>query len=144
MNDLLKNETNIQRPDKLSDSFYWRAKDFPMPDLKEEESGPGKFAGDSEKQRSPRLNASEGNGPTVKGKEGKAFPADPNSKASEDESQTFAGDRDSRVSVNLISGQIQSSNATRLVPVPTDKQSDEVKANIRYGRKPADARENRL
>jgi len=95
--------------DALTDPALTRPRDFPVPDHqgKGTDNGPEDFAGNSDKQLAPRLNASNGYGPTVKSKEGKAFPFSGNSKASKDESQTFAGAR-ADVSINLQSGQILS------------------------------------
>jgi hypothetical protein len=95
----------------LNDCYRIGGKDFPMSDsAKGIDEGPEDTVNQSETQKAPRLNASRGKyGPTIKGAEGAAFPTSDNGVESESENQTFAGDKDSSVSVNLVSGQIESS-----------------------------------
>lgn len=103
-------DLSFQKPLACDDGYYTRGVDFPLPDsTKGIEAGPENLTGgQSDKQKSPRQNAQDGpNQPTVKGKEGQAFPPAANSKDSKDESQTFQGQR-SDVSVSFVSGQIVS------------------------------------
>jgi hypothetical protein len=129
MSNPTKNEVVFQ-PAQLTDASYWRGPHFTTPDddtSKGNEKGPRNTVNQSDRQKDAGLNASDGiNRASTWGAEGKAFTPDKNSKSSEDESQTFAGDRDSSVSVNLTSGQIESITNPRTV---NGKTLRDVKAN---------------
>lgn len=78
----------------LTDCYHVTGKDFPMPENTDKgvDSGPQDFAGTSDRQLAPRLNASLGKyGPSTKGAEGAAFPTDANGKESADEQPVFSG-----------------------------------------------------
>lgn len=100
----------IRKPLACDDAYYTRGRDFQTPDAdKGVESGPQETVDQSSTQLDRGLLASgKVNGPSIKGQEGKAFfPPDKNSKNSEDESQTFEGNR-AEVSLSLKTGQIVS------------------------------------
>jgi hypothetical protein len=138
----------FSKPRGCDDAYYTRGSDFPVEDedtSKGAESGARELVSQSDKQRSPRLNAHKpGEANTTWGSEGKSFATDNNSKSSDDESQTFAGDRDSSVSINLKTGQVESQNDYRLEPHPVDAGDGKIHARVNGKRKPADIRENRV
>ncbi|GEM_PF-4033025 len=141
----VRTQTTTQPQCQLDDCHYWHGRDFPVQndDTKGDEKGPDGLVAQSETQKSPRLNASNGNGPSVKGKEGEGFPTSDNGKESDDEQPVFAGSRDSSVGVNLKSGQIVSSE-NRLVPVPLPGQPKTIRANVKFTNAKGDIKENRI
>jgi len=137
----------FHRPRLCDDPYYAKGSDFPLPDentSKGIEGGPQSLVAQSETQKDAGLNASEGvNRASTWGAEGKTFPVAPNSKASLDERPTFAGSKDSTVSVNLVSGQINSAEP-RLIPVPENKNDGKMRPLLKFKKAKGDARENRI
>jgi hypothetical protein len=130
----------------LNDCYRIGGSYFPVPDsAKGDESGPENLTGgQSDRQKGPRLNASKpGESNSSWGAEGKSFPPADNSKDSQDEQATFAGKKDSTVSVNLATGQINSAEA-RLVPIPLPGEPETIRANVRFKKAKGDVKENRV
>lgn len=74
-----ENKGLITESKDMLDAYHVTGKDFPVPDSgKGVDNGPQGLVKMSDKQKSPRLNASDGIGPEVRGKEGKAFPTSTN------------------------------------------------------------------
>lgn len=131
----------------LNDCYRIGGKYFPVPDKntdKGQENGPQELVSQSDKQKAPRLNASEGYGPTVKGKEGKSFSTTDNGKESDDEKPVFAGSRDASVGINLATGQIESSNESRIVPIPQEANDTKIRPLVKFRKATSDIRENRI
>lgn len=109
----------------LNDCYRISGKYFPVPNSdKGAEAGPQELVAQSDRQKDAGLNASDGvNRASTWGKEGEQFPPDANGKESADESAVFAGARDSSLSINLVSGQIESEHVDRVVPVHSGARS---------------------
>lgn len=100
----MENKGLIVESKELLDAYHVTGKDFPVPDSgKGTDSGPKGLVMQSDKQKAPRLNASDGYGPEVRGKEGKAFPASTGPSTGSSEKATFG------VSVSCVSGQVEPS-----------------------------------
>lgn len=105
-----ENSGLIQMAEKMKDCYQVTGKDFPVPNMqKGVDAGPQGLVSESAKQMAPSDNASDGHGPAVWGKEGKAFGSSVNKGESDmqatDESPTFAGKKSASLSVDCVSGQ---------------------------------------
>ena len=129
----------------LNDCYHVGGKYFPTENTnKGPENGPQALVAQSDKQKGARLNANKpGEANSTWGREGNAFPPADNSKDSRDEQATFAGDRDPDVSLNLVSGQINSAEA-RLIPVPLSGEPETIRANVKFQKTKGDVKENRI
>ena len=100
----MENKGLIVESKEMLDAYHVTGKDFPVPDsAKGMDSGPKGLVMQSEKQKAPRLNASDGYGPEVRGKEGKGFPTSTAPSTGTSAKPTFG------VSVSLVDGQVDPS-----------------------------------